>query len=206
MLKGFKDFLMRGNVLELAVAVVIGTAFTALVTAFTENLINPVIAALGGSNVNGLGFQLVDGNPKTVLDLGAVLSAVINFLIIAAVVYFLFVLPFQTLQARRKRGEETGPAVAEIGPSSIDRTVHLRGSPVGPSHAQSLADRFFEIGRIGIATDSGPEQSSPARNSSRADGDSIGQHPRPSRLDGRLPSCVSHLPQRDIVHPELLTG
>ncbi len=79
MLKGFKDFLMRGNVVELAVAVIIGTAFTAVVTAFTSNLINPIIAAFGGSNINGLGFQLIDGNPKTVVDLGAVLSAVINF-------------------------------------------------------------------------------------------------------------------------------
>ena len=110
MLKGFKDFLMRGNVIELAVAVVIGVAFTAVITAFTENLINPIIAALGGSNVNGLGVQLVDGNPKTVIDFGAVLAALINFVIIAAVVYFLFVLPFQALQARRRRGEETGPA------------------------------------------------------------------------------------------------
>lgn len=110
MFKGFKDFLMRGNVLELAVAVVIGTAFTAVVTAFTENLINPVIATFGGANVNGLGFQLIGGNPKTVVDVGAVLSAVINFVIIAAVVYFLFVLPFQTIQARRRRGEEPGPS------------------------------------------------------------------------------------------------
>jgi large conductance mechanosensitive channel len=109
-LKGFRDFLMRGNVIELAVAVVIGVAFTALVTAFTENLINPIIAALGGANIHGLGVQLVGGNPKTVIDFGAMLTAAINFVIIAAVVYFLFVLPFQTIQARRKRGEETGPA------------------------------------------------------------------------------------------------
>jgi large conductance mechanosensitive channel len=108
-LKGFKDFLMRGNVVELAVAVVIGTAFTAVVTAFTSNLINPIIAAFGGSNINGLGFQLIDGNPKTVVDIGAVLSAMINFMIIAAVVYFLFVLPFQAIQERRRRGREPGP-------------------------------------------------------------------------------------------------
>jgi large conductance mechanosensitive channel len=109
-LKGFKDFLMRGNVVELAVAVVIGTAFTAVVTAFTSNLINPIIAAFGGSNINGLGFQLIDGNPKTVVDLGALLSAVINFVMIAAIVYFLFVLPFEAIQERRRRGRESGPA------------------------------------------------------------------------------------------------
>ena len=122
MLKGFKDFLMRGNVVELAVAVVIGTAFTAVVTAFSNNLINPIIAALGGSNVNGLGVQLVEGNPKTVLDFGAVLSAVINFLIIAAIVYFLFVLPFQTIQERRRRGQERGASE----PTEVELLAQIR--------------------------------------------------------------------------------
>ena len=122
MLKGFKDFLMRGNVIELAVAVVIGVAFTAVITVFTENLINPIIAAFGGSNVHGLGFQLVEGNPKTVIDLGAVLSAAINFVLIAAVVYFVFVLPFQTIQARRKRGEEAGQAE----PTDVELLAEIR--------------------------------------------------------------------------------
>jgi large conductance mechanosensitive channel len=121
-LKGFKDFLMRGNVLELAVAVVIGVAFTAVVTVFTENLINPIIAALGGSNANGLSVQLVDGNPKTVMDFGAVLTALINFMLIAAIVYFVFVLPFQTIEARRKRGEETGPAE----PTDVELLAEIR--------------------------------------------------------------------------------
>lgn len=110
MLKGFKDFLMRGNVVELAVAVVIGVAFNAVVTAFTDNIINPIIAAMGGANVNGLAFQIIGSNPESVVDIGALLSAVINFAIIAAVVYFLFVLPFKTIEERRKRGQEPGPA------------------------------------------------------------------------------------------------
>lgn len=122
MLKGFKDFLMRGNVLELAVAVVIGTAFTAVVTAFTDNLIQPIIAALGGSNVNGLGFQLIGDNPKTVVDVGAVLTAGINFLMIAAVVYFLFVLPYQTVQERRRRGQEPGPTE----PTEVELLAEIR--------------------------------------------------------------------------------
>jgi len=109
-LKGFKDFLMRGNVVELAVAVVIATAFTAVVTAFTSNIIQPLVATLGGGNVNGLGFRIISGNPKTTVDIGAVITAGINFVMIAAVVYFVIVLPFQTIQARRKRGEEAGPS------------------------------------------------------------------------------------------------
>ncbi|MEU4447867.1 large-conductance mechanosensitive channel protein MscL [Actinosynnema sp. NPDC050801] len=109
MIKGFKDFLMRGNVIDLAVAVVIGTAFTAIVTAFTSHLINPIIAVFGGSNVNGLAVQLGD-NDKTVMDFGAIITALINFLIVAAIVYFIFVLPMNKLKERRKRGEEAGPS------------------------------------------------------------------------------------------------
>ncbi|PXY17905.1 large conductance mechanosensitive channel protein MscL [Prauserella sp. PE36] len=111
MLKGFKDFLMRGNVVELAVAVVIGTAFTAIVTAFTTGLIKPLINAIGGSDAaQGLGFNVLSGNDSTFLDFGSVINAAINFLIIAAVVYFILVLPMQKIQQRRKRGQEPGPA------------------------------------------------------------------------------------------------
>ncbi len=109
MIKGFKDFLMRGNVIDLAVAVVIGAAFTAIVTAFTTNLINPIIALFGGNNVNGLAVQL-GNNDKTIVDFGAIITAVINFLIVAAIVYFIFVLPMNKLKERRKRGQEAGPS------------------------------------------------------------------------------------------------
>ncbi|WP_127782124.1 large conductance mechanosensitive channel protein MscL [Rhodococcus sp. X156] len=109
MLKGFKDFIMKGNVIDLSVAVVIGAAFSAIVTSFTTHLINPFIAAVGGANANGLGFQLVAGNPKTVVDVGAVITAGINFLIVAAVVYFLLVVPMHRLQERRRKGVEAGP-------------------------------------------------------------------------------------------------
>jgi large conductance mechanosensitive channel len=109
-IKGFKDFIMRGNVIDLAVAVVIGVAFNAVVTAFTNNIINPLIAAAGGTNVNGLAYQLIKSNKKTLLDFGAVISAVINFLIIAAVVYFLVVAPMNYLAERRRRGHEPEPA------------------------------------------------------------------------------------------------
>ncbi|MEV6901555.1 large-conductance mechanosensitive channel protein MscL [Amycolatopsis sp. NPDC051372] len=111
MLKGFKDFLMRGNVVDLAVAVVIGAAFTAIVTAFTTGLIKPLINAIGGSDAaQGLGFYIFESNKGTFLDFGSVINAAINFVIVAAIVYFLFVLPVKHLQERRKRGQEPGPA------------------------------------------------------------------------------------------------
>jgi large conductance mechanosensitive channel len=102
MLKGFKDFLMRGNVVDLAVAVVIGAAFATLVTQFTESFIEPLIKLLGGGGVSGGAFE-VNGVP---FDWAAFVNAVIAFLIVAAVVYFFVVVPMNRLLARRKRHEE----------------------------------------------------------------------------------------------------
>ncbi len=109
MLKGFKDFIMRGNVVDLAVAVVIGAAFGQIVTAFTDKIINPLIACFGGTNVNGLAVQIIHGNPKTVIDFGAVITAALNFLIVAAVIYFVLVMPMNHLAERRKKGIEPEP-------------------------------------------------------------------------------------------------
>ena len=123
MLKGFKDFLMRGNVVDLAVAVVIGAAFTAIVTAFTNGLIKPLISALGGSNAaKGLGFNILAKNDATFMDFGGVINAAINFVIVAAIVYFLIVLPLKHVQERRKRGEEAGPAE----PTDVELLTEIR--------------------------------------------------------------------------------
>lgn len=122
MLKGFKDFLMRGNVVDLAVAVVIGTAFTAIVTAFTTSLIKPLIASLGSTETRGLGFEIRPGKEDTYLDFSNVINAAINFVIVAAVVYFVLVLPIQKIQERRKRGEEPGPAE----PTDVEVLIEIR--------------------------------------------------------------------------------
>ena len=100
MLKGFKDFLLRGNVLDLAVAVVVGAAFTAIVTSFTNNVINPLIAVAGGANDLGWGYQIIADNPATFINIGAVITAVINFVIIAAVVYFILIVPANAAKKR----------------------------------------------------------------------------------------------------------
>jgi large conductance mechanosensitive channel len=116
MLKGFKDFILRGNIVDLAVAVVIGTAFVALVTAFTEAFINPILAVTGGGDVGeGLGIQLgEEGNTSTFIDFGGFITAIITFLITAAVVYFAIVVPMKKIQEMRARGQEPEPeAVAE---------------------------------------------------------------------------------------------
>ncbi|GAA4488756.1 large-conductance mechanosensitive channel protein MscL [Rhodococcus olei] len=105
MLKGFKDFLLKGNVLDLAVAVVVGAAFTAIVTSFTTNIINPLIAAFGGANEMGFGFQITD-SPETFVNVGAVITAAINFVIIAAVVYFILIVPYNHAKERFMTKEE----------------------------------------------------------------------------------------------------
>jgi large conductance mechanosensitive channel len=122
MLKGFKEFMTRGNVIDLAVAVIIGTAFTAVVTSVVGNLINPLIAAMGGGNVNGLAVQLNADNKKTVIDFGAIITALINFVLIAAVVYFFIVVPVKKIIERRKRGEE--PPSAE--PTEAELLTEIR--------------------------------------------------------------------------------
>lgn len=109
MLKGFKDFIMRGNVIDLAVAVVIGGAFATIVDTVVSSIITPVLNAAGGAEATGLGFEIVSGNPDTFVDLAAIINAVIVFLITAAVVYFIFVLPMNKFQERRARGQEPEP-------------------------------------------------------------------------------------------------
>lgn len=117
MLQGFRDFIMRGNVVDLAVAVVIGGAFTAIVTAFSDHLINPLIAVLGNPEVEGLGFELRPGNSATFVDVGAVITAVINFLLVAAVIYFVIVMPMNKLnELRAKRLGLDEPEVEEVAP------------------------------------------------------------------------------------------
>lgn len=118
MLKGFKDFLLRGNIVELAVAVVIGTAFTALVGAFTTSFLEPLIGLLGGGGVDG-GVATVDGQQFT---WGAFVNAVITFVLTAAVLYFLVVVPMKRIMERRARGEEAGP----VAPTQVELLVEIR--------------------------------------------------------------------------------
>ncbi len=102
-MKGFKKFLLRGNLVELAVAVVIGLAFSALITALVKDLITPLIAAIGGKpDFSQLYFTV----NKSKFAYGDFLDAVISFLIIAAVVYFFVVLPVSKLLDMMTRNEE----------------------------------------------------------------------------------------------------
>jgi large conductance mechanosensitive channel len=102
MFKGFKEFLSRGNIVDLSTAVVIGTAFTALVTRFTDSIITPLINRIGVTPNSDVDLLKVNIGGGQTIDFNIVISAAINFFLIAFVVYFLVVLPYNTL---RRKGE-----------------------------------------------------------------------------------------------------
>ena len=112
MLKGFKEFISRGNAIDLAVGMVIGAAFTAVVTALVSKVINPLIGGLFGEQNFDDVFQFTVGTAT--VQPGAVITALVNFLLVAFALYFFIILPMNALAARRKKVEavET-PEVSE---------------------------------------------------------------------------------------------
>ncbi|MGW3241673.1 MscL family protein [Streptomyces sp. NPDC001070] len=102
MLKGFKNFLLRGDVVIIAVGLIVALAFSTLILSFTTNVINPIIARAQGGSSPGLGWQLGrPGNSRTYLDLGSFISTLIYFVIFMAVVYLVIIVPYKAYQARR---------------------------------------------------------------------------------------------------------
>lgn len=106
MLDGFKKFILRGNVVDLAVGVVIGAAFGGVVTAFTKDLLTPLIAALVGKpDFSSVGFKI----GETAFPVGDFINAVVSFLLVAGAVYFFVVLPLNALMARINPAKEAPP-------------------------------------------------------------------------------------------------
>ena len=129
MFKGFRDFIANGNVIDLAVGIVIGAAFTALVGAFVTNFINPLIGLFGSQNLNqyiwcikapaGGGTCVIDAKTGAMsgvgIGWGAMLSAIITFVLTALVVYFVFVVPMNKLRERRgQENVDTAPADVQL--------------------------------------------------------------------------------------------
>ncbi|WP_159603953.1 large conductance mechanosensitive channel protein MscL [Agromyces humi] len=129
MLKGFKEFILRGNVIELAVAVVIGAAFTAVVNSIVNNLINPLIGAI--FRADSLDTALVwsiptlDGGTADV-KFGAVLGSILTFAIVAAVVYFVFVMPMNHLKDRTAAKRNAGVPDADEPENEITLLAEIR--------------------------------------------------------------------------------
>ena len=116
MLKGFRDFILRGNVVDLAVAVIIGAAFNAIVNSMVKDVLTQVIAAVAGKpDFSGVVLKL-RGTP---IMLGNFLNAAISFLIVAGVVYFGIVLPLNTLLARLKKPAPEAPSSMKTCPECL---------------------------------------------------------------------------------------
>jgi large conductance mechanosensitive channel len=117
MLKGFREFILRGNVIDLAVAVVIGAAFGAVVTAFVADILTPLIAAIAGKP----DFSALVGNLNgSEIKYGLFLNALISFLLIAGAVYFSMVAPMNAWKARQARGQATPDPTTKTCPDCLE--------------------------------------------------------------------------------------
>ncbi|MCX2931202.1 large-conductance mechanosensitive channel protein MscL [Mycobacterium sp. CVI_P3] len=139
MLKGFKEFLSRGNIIDLSVAVVIGTAFTGLVTKFTDSIIQPLIDRIGAGKDTEYGILRIGIGGGQAIDLNILLSALINFVLVAAVVYFFVVAPYNRL---RKKGEieQAGDTELSLLTDIRDLLADANGTPkkvTGPGSGPS---------------------------------------------------------------------
>ena len=127
-MKGFRNFLLRGSIVEVAVGLVIALAFAALITAFTATIISPILAAFGPSDSIGLGWQIKDGNPNTFIDIGGLITAFITFVVFMATMYFVIVLPFKAVQARRGVTVFGDPAPAKTCPACLSDDLPVAAS------------------------------------------------------------------------------
>ena len=109
---------MRGDVIVVAVGLVVALAFSGLITAFTTDIINPLIQSFEPGK-NGLGVEIRAGNSKTLVDFGGLISAIIYFIIFMAVVYFLIVIPYKMVQARRGQVVFGDPPAVKTCPACL---------------------------------------------------------------------------------------
>jgi len=148
MLRGFKNFLMRGDVIVVAVGLVVALAFSGLIKAFTDFIINPLISAAQGGKSLGLGVQLRTGGTKTTfLDVGSFISAVIYFIIFMAVVYYLIVVPYKTIMKRRGKTVFGEPVATATCPACLSDDL-----PVGASKCKYCASDLPVAPQTGATT------------------------------------------------------
>jgi len=124
--KGFKNFLLRGDVVVIAIGLIVALAFSTLIKAFTDSVINPLISRAQGSHAVGLGVQIGQtGNNSTFLNFGAFISAVIYFVIFMTVVYFAIVVPYKRISARRGQVVFGDPAPTQTCPACLSSDLPL---------------------------------------------------------------------------------
>ncbi len=134
MFKGFKDFIAKGNIVDLAVAVAIGAAFTGLVTKFTDSVIQPLINRVGAGKESSYGILRINIGGGQTIDLNVLLSAAINFLIVAAAIYFFVVVPYNRIrgkQAAEAAGDKELRLLTEIRDALGGKDTGPDATPVG---------------------------------------------------------------------------
>jgi large conductance mechanosensitive channel len=135
MLKDFKAFVLRGNVIDLAVAVVIGAAFGAVVTSFVKNLLTPLLSIPGKASFQNLTFTV----NKSVFHYGTFLNDFISFVLIAAAVFFFVVKPINALTARRRKGQEAEPGTRDCPECTSEIPDRARRCPQCTAEIQPAA-------------------------------------------------------------------
>ena len=132
MLKEFKAFILKGNVVDLSTGVIIGAAFGTIVTAFTKGIVEPILKAIGGNPNVSLGIKIGEFvNDKgdkvpNMLDIGMIINAVIGFLITAAVIFFVIVKPANALMAKMKKEEAPAAPAEAVTPPDIALLTEIR--------------------------------------------------------------------------------
>jgi large conductance mechanosensitive channel len=120
MITGFKNFIMRGDIVTVAVGLAVALAFSALIASFTANIINPLVARAQGGHAVGLGVQLgSDNNRATFLNIGALISSIIYFIVFMLVVYYVIVVPYRRIQAKRGVTAFGPPAAVKTCPACL---------------------------------------------------------------------------------------
>jgi large conductance mechanosensitive channel len=130
LLRGFKNFLMNGDIVIIAVGLVIALAFSTLIKAFTDSIITPLVNSAGSGGTTGLGFH-VNGQ---LVNIGAFIAAVIYFIIFMVVIYFLIVVPYRALQRRRGVTVFGDPSPAQTCPACLSE-----GLPIGATKCRYCA-------------------------------------------------------------------
>jgi large conductance mechanosensitive channel len=127
--EGFKNFLLRGDVIVVAVGLMVALAFSTLVKAFTDYIINPIINRFQGGGSIGLGIQLGhSGNPKTFIDIGSFIAAAIYFVVFMAILYYFIVVPYKSLMARRGVTVFGKPAPMKTCPACLSEDLPVAAS------------------------------------------------------------------------------
>lgn len=191
-MKGFKNFLMQGNLIVVAVALVVALAFSTLIKAFTDNIITPLVNAAGGGGTSGLGFT-VKGQ---VVNFGAFISAAIYFAIFMAVIYFVLVVPYRSYMARRGTSASAILRRPKPAPTACRETSRWqqRNAATAPAKCQSrhnqnterdptITSALKDSGKLGGFTKPGV-----VRDLQQSEGGSGGTRPTPARDRGRPPA------------------